>query len=142
MTIRAKSGVLKRTAMAGALCALGLGQAHAVSFSQGDSTIDINGTINGFYSSRTQEVGGVKTRESALTNGLLPGWINFVFTTKVEGLDIKAHVASRPASTTSRTSSACRPTPAAAGRAAVTARSRRSTRATCTSSSARRTGAP
>ncbi|WP_169142501.1 porin [Aromatoleum toluolicum] len=96
MTIRAKSGVLKRTAMAGALCALGLGQAHAVSFSQGDSTIDINGTINGFYSSRTQEVGGVKTRESALTNGLLPGWINFVFTTKVEGLDIKAHVGFAP----------------------------------------------
>ncbi|MBD5804917.1 hypothetical protein AZOA_43630 [Azoarcus sp. Aa7] len=96
MTIRAKSGVLGRTAVAGALCALGLGQAHAVSFSQGDSTIDINGTINGFYSSRTQEVDGVKTRESALTNGLLPGWINFVFTTKVEGLDIKAHVGFAP----------------------------------------------
>src|SRR5574337_1798386 len=96
MIIRAKSGVLARTTMAGALCALGLGQAHAVSFSQGDSTIDINGTINGFYSNRTQEVDGVKTTNSALTNGLLPGWINFVFTTKVDGLDIKAHVGFAP----------------------------------------------
>lgn len=96
MISRAGSGVFGRTALASALCALGLGQAHAVSFSQGDATIDINGTINGFYSSRTAESGGVKTTNSALTNGLLPGWINFVFTTKVEGLDVKAHVGFAP----------------------------------------------
>lgn len=82
--------------LAAALCAAGLGQAHAVSFSEGDATIDINGTINGFYSHRTEEAGGVKTRDSALTNGLLPGWINFVFTTKVDGLDVKAHVGFAP----------------------------------------------
>ena len=96
MISRAKSGVFGRTALAAALCTLGLGPAHAVSFTQGDSTIDINGTINGFYSHRTAESGGVKTTNSALTNGLLPGWINFVFTTKVEGLDIKAHVGFAP----------------------------------------------
>ena len=86
----------KQTVLATAICAAGLGQAHAVSFTQGDSTIDINGTINGFYSHRTAEAGGDKTTNSALTNGLLPGWINFVFTTKVEGLDIKAHVGFAP----------------------------------------------
>jgi len=96
MSIGAKSGTLKKSMIAVALAAAGLGQAHAVSFTQGDSTIDINGTINGFYSNRTQEVGGVKTKDSALTNGLLPGWINFVFTTKAEGLDIKAHVGFAP----------------------------------------------
>lgn len=96
MISRAKSGVFGRTALAAALCALGLGPVHAVSFTQGESTIDINGTINGFYSHRTAESGGVKTTNSALTNGLLPGWINFVFTTKVEGLDVKAHVGFAP----------------------------------------------
>ncbi|HJV25423.1 MAG TPA: porin [Aromatoleum sp.] len=96
MKSRAKTGVFQRTVLASALCVLGLGQAHAVSFTQGDSTIDINGTINGFYSHRTAESGGEKTTNSALTNGLLPGWINFVFTTKVEGLDIKAHVGFAP----------------------------------------------
>jgi predicted porin len=70
--------------------------AQAISFSQGDATLDINGTVNGFYSHRTAEANGVKTTNSALTNGLLPGWINFVFTTKVEGLDIKAHVGFAP----------------------------------------------
>jgi hypothetical protein len=44
----------------------------------------------------TSTGGGSKTNDSALTNGLLPGWINFVFTTKVEGLDIKAHVGFAP----------------------------------------------
>ena len=91
MKSRAKTGVFQRTVLASALCVLGLGQAHAVSFTQGDSTIDINGTINGFYSHRTAESGGEKTTNSALTNGLLPGWINFVFTTKAEGLDITQH---------------------------------------------------
>lgn len=96
MTFRVKKSAFRRSVLAAAVCMMGAGHAQAVSFSQGDATIDINGTINGFYSHRTQEVGGVKTTESALTNGLLPGWINFVFTTKVEGLDIKAHVGFAP----------------------------------------------
>lgn len=90
------SQAFKRGVLATAMCAAGLGQAHAVSFSQGDATIDINGTINGFYANRTVKVAGETTRHSALTNGLLPGWINFVFTTKFEGLDIKAHVGFAP----------------------------------------------
>ena len=72
------------------------GSAHAVSFTQGDATLDINGTINGFYSFRSVDDNGAKTDNSALTNGLLPGWINFVFTTKTEGMDIKAHVGLAP----------------------------------------------
>lgn len=96
MSFRVKKSALRHGVLAGAVCLMGAGQAQAVSFSQGDATIDINGTINGFYSHRTQEAGGVKTTDSALTNGLLPGWINFVFTTKVEGLDIKAHVGFAP----------------------------------------------
>jgi len=96
MNTGANSGMLRKTVIVSALCAAGLGQAHAVSFTQGDATIDINGTVNGFYAHRTVEAGGVKTKDSALTNGLLPGWINFVFTTKVEGLDIKAHVGFAP----------------------------------------------
>jgi predicted porin len=80
--------------MAVAACAAG--HASAVSFTQGDATIDINGTINGFYAHRSVEANGVETNNSELTNGLLPGWINFVFTTKVDGLDIKAHVGFAP----------------------------------------------
>lgn len=90
------TGGKRLSLLTGALLALGMGPAHAVSFSQGDATLDINGTINGFYSHRSAESGGVKTNNSALTNGLLPGWINFVFTTKVDGLDIKAHVGFAP----------------------------------------------
>ena len=82
--------------IAAALLGFGAGSAQAISFSQGDATLDINGTVNGFYSHRTAEANGVKTTNSALTNGLLPGWINFVFTTKVDGLDIKAHVGFAP----------------------------------------------
>lgn len=83
-----------------ALLALSLsslsGASHAVSFTNGDATLDINGTINGFYSFRTTEDDRGRVHNSGITNGLLPGWINFVFTTKVEGLDIKAHVGFAP----------------------------------------------
>lgn len=72
------------------------GTAQAVSFSNGDATLDINGTINGFFSVRTAEDDRGKVTNSGITNGLLPGWINFVFTTKVENLDIKAHVGFAP----------------------------------------------
>lgn len=82
--------------VAAAALAIAAAPAQAISFSQGDATLDINGTVNGFYSHRSEEAGGLKTTDSALTNGLLPGWINFVFTTKVEGLDIKAHVGFAP----------------------------------------------
>jgi predicted porin len=89
-----KARIFKGSVMAVAACAAG--QANAVSFTQGEATIDINGTINGFYAHRSVEANGVETNNSELTNGLLPGWINFVFTTKVDGLDIKAHVGFAP----------------------------------------------
>lgn len=75
---------------------------QAVSFTQNDVTLDINGTINGFYVNReaksTNRATGetTKTTNSALSNGLLPGWINFVATTQSNGLDIKAHVSFAP----------------------------------------------
>lgn len=72
------------------------GTAGAVSFSEGDKTLDINATVNGFYAFRTAEDDRGKVNNSGITNGLLPGWINFVFTTKAEGLDIKAHVGFAP----------------------------------------------
>ncbi|TCT23745.1 porin [Thiobaca trueperi] len=72
------------------------GASHAVSFSQGDATLDINGTINGFFSYRTTKDDRGTVSNSGITNGLLPGWINFVFTTRVEDLDIKAHVGFAP----------------------------------------------
>jgi hypothetical protein len=80
------------------------GGAQAVSFTQNDVTIDINGTINGFYVNRESETrtttGAVtsttKSQNSALTNGLLPGWINFVVTTRQGDQDIKAHFSFAP----------------------------------------------
>lgn len=77
------------------------GSAHAVSYTQGDVTLDINGTINGYYVNReakTTTAAGVTTttNNSALTNGLLPGWINFVATMQAGGNDIKAHVSFAP----------------------------------------------
>lgn len=75
---------------------------QAVSFTQNDITLDINGTINGFYVNReaksTNRATGATTTtsNSELTNGLLPGWINFVATTQAEGQDIKAHFSFAP----------------------------------------------
>ncbi|PXW97965.1 porin-like protein [Sphaerotilus hippei] len=90
-------------ARAAALCLLAAaGSSHAVSFTQGDMTLDINGTINGFYLNRdvttTVKATGAQTRtqDSAVGNGLLPGWINFVATTKVDEQDIKAHISFAP----------------------------------------------
>lgn len=85
-----------------ALLALGSTASHAVSFTQNDITLDINGTINGFYVNResqsTNRATGASTttNNSALTNGLLPGWINFVATTQANGQDIKAHFSFAP----------------------------------------------
>ena len=84
-----------------ACLAAAAGGAQAVSFTQNDVTLDINGTINGFYvnrESKTTETGkpDSKTQNSALSNGLLPGWINFVATTKAGDQDIKAHFSFAP----------------------------------------------
>lgn len=76
--------------------------AHAVSFTHEGITLDINGTINGFYVNREAKMtslatgASTTTNNSALTNGLLPGWINFVMTTQAKGQDIKAHFSFAP----------------------------------------------
>ena len=85
-----------------ALLACGSTASQAVSFTQNDITLDINGTINGFYVNREAKSidratgASTTTNNSALTNGLLPGWINFVATTQANGQDIKAHFSFAP----------------------------------------------
>jgi hypothetical protein len=78
------------------------GASQAVSYTQNGVTLDINGTVNGYYVNRESEVTtratGVTTKStnSELTNGLLPGWINFIATTQADGQDIKAHISFAP----------------------------------------------
>lgn len=85
-----------------ALAACGSASSHAVSFTHNDITMDINGTINGYYVNRQAKMtnlatgASTTTNNSALTNGLLPGWINFVMTTQAGGQDIKAHFSFAP----------------------------------------------
>ncbi|HEX5803897.1 MAG TPA: porin [Azospira sp.] len=85
-----------------ALAACGSASSHAVSFTHNDITMDINGTINGYYVNRQAKTtnlatgASTTTNNSALTNGLLPGWINFVMTTQAGGQDIKAHFSFAP----------------------------------------------
>jgi len=75
---------------------------YAVSFTNNDVTLDINGTVNGFYVNRevkaTDATGKAlaTTNNSSIGNCLLPGWINFVATTKVDGNDVKAHFSFAP----------------------------------------------
>ncbi|MDX9706659.1 MAG: porin [Azospira sp.] len=85
-----------------ALAVCGGGSAHAVSFTHEGITLDINGTVNGYYVNRQAKMtslatgASTTTNDSALTNGLLPGWINFVMTTQAKGQDIKAHFSFAP----------------------------------------------
>lgn len=84
-----------------AFAALAGTQAHAVGFSQNGVNLDISGTVNGFYVNReakSTSAAGVstKTQNSGISNGLLPGWINFVMTSKVDDQDIKAHISFAP----------------------------------------------
>lgn len=75
---------------------------QAVSFTHNDVTLDINGTVNGYYVFRNAEStnlatgASTTTKNSELTNGTLPGWINFVVTTTVNEQDIKAHISFAP----------------------------------------------
>jgi len=85
-----------------AIAALGSASSHAVSYEKDGVTLDINGTINGYYVNREAKLTNITTgastttNNSALTNGLLPGWINFVMTTQAKGQDIKAHFSFAP----------------------------------------------
>ncbi len=85
-----------------AMLAAASSASHAISFSQNDVTLDINGTVNGFYVNRdvttTDRTTGKSftSNNSELSNGLLPGWINFVATTQANGQDIKAHISFAP----------------------------------------------
>jgi predicted porin len=71
--------------------------AHAVSITKDDVTLDITGIVNGYFVYRESQVpGSPKVSNSGVSNGLLPGWVNFVFTTKAGGLDLKAHIGLAP----------------------------------------------
>lgn len=96
---------MKKTALVQSLAlaftSIAAGSAYAVSFTNDGITLDINGTVNGFYVQReakTTTAAGVTstTNNSGISNGLLPGWINFVATTKADDLDIKAHISFAP----------------------------------------------
>lgn len=88
-----------RVAVAAALATLA-GGAQAISFTANNWTLDINGTINAFYVQGEQKdtVGATTTTtdQANIQNGLLPGWINFVATTKQRDWDVKAHVSFAP----------------------------------------------
>ncbi len=85
--------------------------AQAINFTQGDWNMDINGTVNGFYT-QTQCSGVANGAAWAtfsacndnndhanIQNGLLPGWISFVATTRQADMDIKAHFGFAPGTT-------------------------------------------
>jgi len=84
------------------LAGLASNGAEAVSFTHEGVTLDINGTVNGFYVNREEKTTDRKTgasltkSNSALSNGLLPGWINFVATSQIEDQEIKAHFSFAP----------------------------------------------
>lgn len=81
---------------------LAAGSAQAVSFTQGDVTLDINGTVNGFYVNRsatvTNKATGAESKSdnSAISNGLLPGWIHFTATAKAGEQNVKADISFAP----------------------------------------------
>ncbi|NRT58487.1 porin [Sphaerotilus uruguayifluvii] len=81
---------------------LAAGQAEAVSFTQGDVTLDISGTVNGFYVNRSATVttkatgAESKSDNSAISNGLLPGWIHFTATAKAGEQNVKADISFAP----------------------------------------------
>ncbi len=92
---------LARAAALTLLASTGL-SAQAVGFTQGDVTLDINGTVNGFYLNREDKVTDkatgteTSTTNSMVSNGLLPGWLNFVATAKAADQDIKVHFGFAP----------------------------------------------
>jgi len=89
---------MRKTGLAAAITlALAAGNAHAISFSQNGWNLDINGTVNAFMVSGSEEITGAGTTDQTnIQNGLLPGWINFVATTQQKGYDIKAHISFAP----------------------------------------------
>ena len=90
-----------KSMLALAVAAVAASSAHAVSFEQNGVTLDINGTVNGFYVNRESKVDNgagttTTTKTSGISNGLLPGWVNFVATGKAGGYDVKAHISFAP----------------------------------------------
>lgn len=86
--------------------------AHAIGYSEGDFSMDINGIVGGFYTQTDCDVTpdssqwstfsaceyAVDNKDTAsVQNGFLPGWINFVASYKTENnLDLKGHFGFAP----------------------------------------------
>ncbi len=82
--------------------------AQAISFTQGDWTMDINGTVNAFYTNTdcSNKAGASQwatlsacnsgNQTTSIQNGLLPGIISLVATTRQSDLDIKGHFGFAP----------------------------------------------
>jgi predicted porin len=94
-------------AVCSALAALAA-PAQAISFTQGDWTMDINGTVNAFYTNTdcgnkagasqwaTLSACNSGNQTTSIQNGLLPGIISLVATTRQSDLDIKGHFGFAP----------------------------------------------
>lgn len=104
-----KQFLIRHAAMT--MLSAGMGTAQAISFTQGDWTLDINGTVNGFYTFTdcSRNVGasqwntfsacnvvGNGSKTSSIQNGYLPAWINVVAKARLNNLDVKAHVGIAP----------------------------------------------
>lgn len=91
---------MQKTIVAAAVAAgIGIAStgAYAWEMQSGDWLFSVSGTVNGFYVYRTFDDGqGHTTHNSQVENGLLPAWINFALSTKVEGWDVKAHFGFAP----------------------------------------------
>ncbi len=102
---------LMRPVLAGALALVTSGGVHAISFTQGAWTLDINGTVNGFYTDTrcSNNVGaanwapfsacnavGNANKTTSIENGFLPAWIHFIATTRTNNLDVEAHIGFAP----------------------------------------------
>ncbi|MEY4730550.1 MAG: hypothetical protein RL020_1708 [Pseudomonadota bacterium] len=82
--------------------------AQAINFTQGDWTMDINGTVNAFYTNTdcgnkagasqwaTLSACNSGNQTTSIQNGLLPGIISLVATTRQSDLDIKGHFGFAP----------------------------------------------
>jgi predicted porin len=98
---------LLQLAVCGALSVLAA-PAQAISFTQGDWTMDINGTVNAFYTNTdcSNKAGASQwatlsacnsgNQTTSIQNGLLPGIISLVATTRQSDLDIKGHFGFAP----------------------------------------------
>ncbi len=104
--------MITKKILSAAILGLFAAQAHAVSFTQGDWTMDLSGSVNAFYTQsncNTSATGygalgvcsGPNQDTATIQNGLLPGFINFTASSKQSGYDVKANIGIHPGTSNS-----------------------------------------